>query len=94
MLLGIGAAIFVGFLVGTFHAWLVTVVKLPPFVANDDPIVPIAGLDNVATNANLAVERSNHGGHCGFLADYRLHSWLDEYLMRVLRNVGGGAQSR
>lgn len=62
-------------------------------LANDDPIVPIAGLDNVATNANLAVERSHFGGHCGFLADYRLHSWLDEYLMRVLRNVGGGAQS-
>jgi hypothetical protein len=55
-------------------------------LAEDDPVIPIAGLNGVARAPSLIVERSAFGGHCGFLADYRLRSWLDEY---VLLNLQG-----
>lgn len=52
VLLAIGSAIFVGFLVGTFHAWLVTVIKLPPFVAT---LASLVGLRSLAKILNQAV---------------------------------------
>lgn len=42
---GIGAAIGSGFLVGTLHAWLITSVKLPPFVAT---LATLVGLRSFA----------------------------------------------
>jgi len=42
---GCGAALGVGFLVGTLHAWLVTVVRLPPFIAT---LATLVGLRSFA----------------------------------------------
>jgi ribose/xylose/arabinose/galactoside ABC-type transport system permease subunit len=42
---GIGAGILAGFLVGTLHAWLITVVRLPPFVAT---LASLVGLRSFA----------------------------------------------
>jgi len=42
---GIAAAILSGFLVGTFHAWLITSVRLPPFVAT---LATLVGLRSFA----------------------------------------------
>lgn len=49
---GIAAAIFSGFLVGSLHAWLVTSVRLPPFVA---------------TLATLVGLRSFARAYCGYI---------------------------
>ncbi len=54
-------------------------------LAEDDPVIPIAGLKNMARVPSLTVERSTFGGHCGFLANYRMRSWLDEYVLRALQ---------
>lgn len=52
----IGVAILttllVGFLVGTFHTWLITVVRLPPFVAT---LASLVGLRSLARILNQAV---------------------------------------
>jgi hypothetical protein len=53
-------------------------------LAEDDPVIPARGLERVAVTGALKVQRSRFGGHCGFLADYRLTSWLDDYLAEVL----------
>lgn len=50
-------------------------------MAEDDPVIPISGLDRVARNKHLQVERSPWGGHCGFLSGYNLQTWLDEYVL-------------
>ena len=42
---GIGGGILAGFLVGTLHTWLVTSIKLPPFVAT---LATLVGLRSVA----------------------------------------------
>ena len=49
---GVLAAVFSGFLVGTLHAWLITSVRLPPFVA---------------TLATLVGLRSFARAYCGFI---------------------------
>lgn len=54
-------------------------------LADDDPVIPVHDAASLARTPALTVRRSLHGGHVGFLADYRLASWLDEYVARVFR---------
>ena len=54
MLLAIFVALVVGFMIGTLHAWLITVVRLPPFVAT---LASLVGLRSLAKILNPAVTR-------------------------------------
>lgn len=49
-------------------------------LADDDPVVPADSVVRLARPAALAIHRTRWGGHCGFLADYRLRTWSDDYL--------------
>jgi hypothetical protein len=53
-------------------------------LAEDDPVIPIAGLADMQVPDALQVYRSAHGGHCGFLKGLRLTSWLDEFILQQL----------
>ncbi len=44
-LLALGLTMFAGFLVGSLHAWLITVIRLPPFVAT---LASLVGLRSLA----------------------------------------------
>ena len=46
------ATIAIGFLIGTFHTWLITVINLPPFVAT---LASLVGLRSLATILNKHV---------------------------------------
>lgn len=65
-------------------------------LADDDPVIPSASVARLARPAGLTVDRSRWGGHCGFLLDYRLSTWSDDYLARKLGQAdpGGTRQSR
>ena len=52
---GIAATLLVGFLIGTLHTWLITVVELPPFVAT---LASLVGLRSLARILNQAVQES------------------------------------
>ncbi len=52
VMLAIVAALLVGLMVGTLHAWLITVVNLPPFVAT---LASLVGLRSLAKILNQAV---------------------------------------
>jgi ribose/xylose/arabinose/galactoside ABC-type transport system permease subunit len=52
VVLALVAAIVVGLLVGTLHTWLITVVRLPPFVAT---LASLVGLRSLAKILNQAV---------------------------------------
>ena len=50
----------------------------------DDPIIPIGDLDDVYSSELLDVTVTARGGHCAFLVDYRLSSWVDGEILRAL----------
>src|SRR6185436_10145802 len=54
--IAIAATLVVGFLIGTLHAWLITVVGLPPFVATLASLVGLRSLARVLVpEVNAAV---------------------------------------
>lgn len=59
-------------------------------LAEDDPVIPADDADRLARPPTLTVHRSRHGGHCGFLYDYRLRSWIDDYLLQAFGGSRGG----
>jgi predicted alpha/beta-fold hydrolase len=44
----------------------------------DDPVIPAEGLNTLGRSDFLTIEKTPHGGHCGFLKNWRLHSWAEE----------------
>jgi len=52
-------------------------------LADDDPVIPIGDMQRLARSPALRIHRSRYGGHCGFIANYRLESWLDRYCARL-----------
>ena len=62
-------------------------VRSTMLLADDDPVIPIQGLADVQVPATLEVCRSAYGGHCGFLDDWGLGSWLDAFVVRQLEAV-------
>lgn len=50
----------------------------------DDPIIPIADFDDIAPSPALRIERVPLGGHCGFLSDWRMDSWIEHRIVEAL----------
>jgi uncharacterized protein len=55
--------------------------------AADDPVIPIADLDDLAVTPALSIDVYAHGGHCAFLDSYRLRSWLDGAVRAEVESV-------
>jgi predicted alpha/beta-fold hydrolase len=55
--------------------------------AADDPVIPIEDLADVATTSALTADVFPHGGHCAFIEDYRLRSWLDDAVLKDLERA-------
>jgi len=49
----------------------------------DDPVIPASDLAHLARPESLRIETTRYGGHCGFLQDYRLTSWVDQCLADI-----------
>ena len=58
-------------------------------LADDDPVIPIAGVADLRASPALSMYRTQHGGHCGFIEDYSLSSWLDDFLLTQIEVSGG-----
>ena len=52
--------------------------------ALDDPIIPIAGLEQLARPIALQVIVTRRGGHCGFLEDLVRPSWAERRIVAEL----------
>jgi uncharacterized protein len=55
--------------------------------AADDPVIPSRDLSQLAPSAALAMTVTRGGGHCGFIADLRLRSWLHDRILHDLRDA-------
>lgn len=52
----------------------------------DDPVIPVADFRALQLPAQVELDITAHGGHCGFIADYGLQSWAEDYIaQRLLR---------
>ncbi len=64
-------------------------VRVPCFIhfAEDDMMIPAKDAEQLADNANLMVTSSDHGGHCGFISNWRGDSWQDQRLIEVVEHL-------
>ena len=49
--------------------------------AADDPVIPVDDFADLAASPALSIQVFAHGGHCAFLEDYALRSWVDRAVL-------------
>ncbi len=50
----------------------------------DDPVCPASDFENVRLPSCVELTITARGGHCGFIRDWHLGSWAEEYIVRRL----------
>ncbi len=63
-------------------------------LADDDPMIPAADLARLARSPRLAVVRTRHGGHCGFVEHLSRPSYADRFVVEQFELLGQSAASR
>lgn len=53
-------------------------------MSKDDPIIPVEDFATLQLPAHVRLDLTEHGGHCGFIRDWSLHSWAEDYLVAQL----------
>jgi predicted alpha/beta-fold hydrolase len=49
--------------------------------AADDPVVPYTDADALPDSPYLEVSVTDRGGHCGYLKNWQMESWAEEYIL-------------
>ncbi len=49
-------------------------------MAGDDPVVPASDVAGIATHPAVRLEMAAHGGHCGFLCNWRMRGYAEDWL--------------
>ena len=57
-------------------------------MAKDDPIIPIEDFATLQLPASVRLDLTEHGGHCGFIANWSLESWAEDYVIARLHELG------
>jgi len=52
--------------------------------SRDDPIIPFADFESLALPGCVSLEVSQYGGHCGFIRDWSLESYAEDWLVSKL----------
>lgn len=56
--------------------------------SNDDPVIPVGDYHGLRLPGCAEMILTDHGGHCGFIEDWRLKSWIEDLLVdRLVRAV-------
>ena len=53
--------------------------------SEDDPVVLSDDLNDIDHNEHLTLELTQYGGHCGYIKNYRLESWVDDRLSTLFK---------
>ncbi|MFZ2237681.1 MAG: alpha/beta fold hydrolase [Dokdonella sp.] len=48
--------------------------------AADDPVIPISDFRALQLSDMIELDVAEHGGHCGFIRDFSLRSWTEDYI--------------
>ncbi len=58
--------------------------------STDDPVIPVDDFLTLKLPPNVELDIAPHGGHCGFIRDFSLRSFTEDYIVeRMLTNLGG-----
>ena len=58
--------------------------------STDDPVIPVDDFLTLKLPPNVELDIAQHGGHCGFISDFSLRSFTEDYIVeRMLTNLGG-----
>lgn len=49
--------------------------------SQDDPVCPVSDLARLPERRELAIHVTRHGGHCGFLKNWKLESWAEDRIV-------------
>lgn len=52
--------------------------------AQDDPMILAEDFETLRGIDQLSIETPRYGGHCGFVKNYQLDSWIDERLLELV----------
>ena len=55
--------------------------------AADDPVIPIADFRALKLAPTTQLTIAEHGGHCGFIQDWSLRSWAEDFIVARLRRI-------
>jgi len=58
--------------------------------AADDPVIPIADFRALKLAPATELVIAEHGGHCGFISDWRLRSWAEDFIVERLQRATSG----
>ncbi len=59
--------------------------------AKDDPVIPLADFLELRLPPAAELVVTTHGGHCGFIRDLRLTSWIVEFIVHRFERALNGA---
>jgi predicted alpha/beta-fold hydrolase len=62
--------------------------------AADDPVIPVAEFRELKLAPQTELVITPHGGHCAFIADWRLESWTDKFILAHLPRAWTGQPAR
>ncbi|QDE37819.1 alpha/beta fold hydrolase [Luteibacter pinisoli] len=48
--------------------------------SRDDPVIPVGAFDQLELPPNVELDIASYGGHCGFIRDYGMTSFTDDYI--------------
>jgi predicted alpha/beta-fold hydrolase len=55
--------------------------------AADDPVIPVADFRALKLAPATELTIAEHGGHCGFIHDWRLRSWAEDFIAERMRHL-------
>lgn len=47
----------------------------------DDPVIPFEDFSILDKKKNIKFITTKHGGHCGFINNWKMHSWIEHYII-------------
>ncbi len=62
--------------------------KVPTTIvaAKDDPVIPVNEIEKLPEINSLQRVYTEHGGHCAFLLNWRMESWIEEFILQQFEN--------
>ncbi len=57
--------------------------------SRDDPVIPVEDFERLQLPENVEVDITERGGHCGFIRDFKLSSFAEDYIAEKLATLAG-----
>ncbi|MEP7184686.1 MAG: alpha/beta fold hydrolase [Rhodanobacter sp.] len=58
--------------------------------SRDDPVIPVSSFERLELPPNVELDIAPFGGHCGFIRDYSMTSYTDDYIAARFNAVADG----